>query len=384
MKKKLKIAFTINFSHERWLGGSNYFSNLFDAINQHSDHSIIIFTGLDKAKLNPNFKNYKIIYLKVLDNRKKMNILINYLRLLMLILFKRDFIMEKLFNKYKIDILSHSFPLGKYSKIKSIYWVSDLQHLHLKHLFPLKIRFRRWLDTFVAIHNSSIILFSSKVVRKKFLIKFSVNEKKTKVLNFLNRLPVKKPKSKLFKTIKNYFIISNQFWIHKNYDLIIDSLIELKKKNLKPLVISTGTKFDWRSSTYYNNLIKKIKSNKLNNFRILGRVSREEQLYLIMNAKYLINPSKSEGWNSAIEEAKSLNTKVLASNLEVHREQLGSQGIYFDRHNYQKLSKILQKSMINKKKITSYNYTRLYKINSINFRKFANVYKNIINTVIND
>ena len=45
-----------------------------------------------------------------------------------------------------------------------------------------------------------------------------------------------------------------------------------------------------------------------------------------MNALYLINPSKSEGWNSAIEEAKFLNTRVLASNLKVHHEQLGSKG----------------------------------------------------------
>ena len=54
-------------------------------------------------------------------------------------------------------------------------------------------------------------------------------------------------------------MISNQFWIHKNYDLIIDSLIELKKENIKPIILSTGTKFDWRSSTYYETLIKKIK-----------------------------------------------------------------------------------------------------------------------------
>ena len=44
-------------------------------------------------------------------------------------------------------------------------------------------------------------------------------------------------------------MISNQFWIHKNYDLIIDSLIELKKENIKPTIVSTGTKFDWRSSS---------------------------------------------------------------------------------------------------------------------------------------
>ena len=96
----------------------------------------------------------------------------------------------------------------------------------------------------------------------------------------MNKLPIKKPNGKLFKQFRKYFMISNQFWIHKNYDLIIDSLIELKKK-YKPIIVSTGTKFDWRSSTYYETLIKKIKKNKLSNFKILGNLSREQQLSLI-------------------------------------------------------------------------------------------------------
>ncbi len=378
MIKKKNLGFIINFSHERWLGGSNYFSNLFDGIRQHSNNSITIFTGLNKKKLNPNFKRFKIIYLSILDPNKKINILVNYLRLLILILFKRDFILESILKKYKIEILSHSYSLGKYSKIKSISWIPDLQQLHLKHLFSLKKRFKRWLDIFILKDNSSIILFSSKTVRDDFLLHYNIKKERTAILNFLNRLPIKKPNSRLFKKFKKYFMISNQFWIHKNYDLIIDSLIDLKKENIEPTIVSTGTKFDWRSSTYYETLIKKIKKNKLSNFKILGNLSREQQLSLILNAAYLINPSKSEGWNSAIEEAKSLNTRVLASNLKVHKEQLGSKGIYFDENNYKKLTEILKKVIFNEKKNKRITYSKLYKINQINFKKFSIAYNKII------
>tara|TARA_E500000178_G_scaffold355755_2_gene429613 strand:+ start:1842 stop:2987 length:1146 start_codon:yes stop_codon:yes gene_type:complete len=381
MIKKKNLGFIVNFSHKRWLGGSNYFFNLFEGIRLYSNNSITIFTGLNKKKLNPNFKKYKIVYLSILDPNKKINILINYLRLLILILFKRDFILEYTLNKYKIEILSHSFPLGKYSKIKSIYWIPDLQHLNLKNLFSIKKRFKRWFENFVSINNCSIILFSSKTVRKEFLLNFSIEKNKTAVLNFLNKLPTNKPTGKLFKKFINYYIISNQFWIHKNYDLIVDCLIELKKINIKPIIVSTGAKFDWRSSTYYESLIKKIKKNKLSNFKILGNISRQEQLSLIMNAKYLINPSKSEGWNSAIEEAKSLNTRVIASNLKVHREQLGSKGIYFDINNYHNLIKILKKMKLNQKRVKKINYKKLYKININNFEKFSKTYNKIVSKV---
>ncbi len=378
MTKKKNLGFIINFSHERWLGGSNYFSNLFEGMRLYSNNSITIFTGLDKKKLNPKFRRLKIVYISMLDPNKKINILINYVRLLILILFKRDFILESVLKKYRIEILSHSFPLGKYSKIKSVSWIPDLQQLHLKHLFSLKKRFKRWLDIFILKDNSTTILFSSKTVRDDFLLNYNIKKEKTAVLNFLNKLPIKKPNGTLFRKFGKYFMISNQFWIHKNYDLIIDSLIELKKKNIKPTIVSTGTKFDWRSSTYYETLIKKIKKNKLFNFKILGNLSREQQLSLIMNAIYLINPSKSEGWNSAIEEAKSLDTRVLASNLKVHKEQLGPKGTYFDVNNYKKLSKILKKVILDKKKNKRISYSKLYKINQINFKKFSMTYNRII------
>lgn len=382
MSKKKNIGFIINFSHERWLGGSNYFSNLFEGIYLHTQNSITIFTGIKKEKLNPDFKKYNIIYLSILNPNKKINILINYLRMFVLVLFNRDFILEQTLNKYNIDILSHSFPLGRNSKIKSIFWIPDLQQLHLKELFSIKKKFKRWLDIYIASKNASIILFSSKTVRQIFLQKYPNFKKKLFVLNFLNKLPKKQPKSKLAKKFKNYFLISNQFWIHKNYDLIIKGLVELQKQQINPYILSTGTKFDWRSSSYYDNLLKKIKQNKLRNFIILGKVSREEQLGLILKANYLINPSRSEGWNSAIEEAKSLKTNVLASNLDVHKEQLGKNGIYFGCDDYLKFSYILKKKYLKTKKEKKIRYNNLYNLNKFNFKKFALSYQNILGKII--
>ena len=381
MSKKKNIGFIINFSHERWLGGSNYFSNLFEGIYLHTQNSITIFTGIEKEKLNPDFKKYNIIYLSILNPNKKINILINYLRMFILVLFNRDFILEQTLIKYNINILSHSFPLGKNSKIKSIYWIPDLQQLQLKELFSIKNKFKRWLDIYIASKNASVILFSSKTVRQIFLQKYPNLKKKLFVLNFLNKLPKKQPKSNLAKKFKNYFLISNQFWIHKNYDLILKGLVELKKQKLNPYILSTGTKFDWRSSSYYSNLLKKIRQNKLSNFIILGKVSREEQLGLILKANYLINPSRSEGWNSAIEEAKSLKTNVLASNLDVHKEQLGKKGIYFGCDDYLRFSYILKKKYLKtkKKKIC---YKNLYNLNKSNFKKFALIYQNILWKII--
>ncbi len=381
MKKKLKIAFIINFSHERWLGGSNYYLNIFKAIRLHTNHSIKIFTGINKTKLNPGFIDYEVIYLKSLNPKLKMNIFTNYIRIFTLMFFKRDFILEKILKKYNIDVLSHSFPLGLNSNIKSLYWIPDLQELFLKDNFSLKKRLKRWIDNYIAISNSSGILFSSKTMRNIFNKLYQKSKKKSHVLKFINYLPENKPKGNLTKNLKNFFLISNQFWIHKNYEVVLNALIELKKKKLSPLIISTGTKHEYRSSTYYSSLLSKIKNNRLINFKILGKISRNEQLNLILNAKYLINPSKFEGWNTAIEEAKSLKTPVIASNLNVHREQLGKNADYFDPNKFKYLSNIIKDKMNIKEKKTKKNYKKLLKTNRKKFKLFAHQYNKILNNL---
>ena len=91
------------------MGGSNYYLNIFKAIRLHTNHSIKIFTGINKTKLNPGFIDYEVIYLKSLNPKLKMNIFTNYIRIFTLMFFKRDFILEKILKKYNIDVLSQ-FP----------------------------------------------------------------------------------------------------------------------------------------------------------------------------------------------------------------------------------------------------------------------------------
>ena len=382
MKEKKNIGFIINFSHEGWLGGSNYFENLLTAIKTQTKHNIKIFTGIKKSLLNPEFRNYDIIYLDILNPKKKKNILINYLRIILLIIFQRDFFLEKELNRYKIDILSHSIPVGKKSKIKSIYWIPDLQEIFLKKNFTFKTRFKRWLFNYLSAENATAVLFSSNVMREIFIKQHPKLRDKYFVLRFLNFLPPKKPIGKIYKKFKNYFLICNQFWLHKNYDLIIQTLIKLKKEKKFPIIVSTGAKKDWRSNSYFNNLLQKIKKNKLSNFKILGKISRVEQLNLIYEANYLINPSKFEGWNSAIEEAKSLGTSVIASNLKVHKEQLGKKANYFNPDDANSLKKIIKNKMNKKIFSSKKNYENLVKKNRNNFKVFSKSYEKILYHVL--
>ena len=59
------------------------------------------------------------------------------------------------------------------------------------------------------------------------------------------------------------------------------------------------------------------------------------------HAQAVLQPSLFEGWITVIEDAKSLQAPVVASNIPVNIEQLGPNGVYFDPHDDKKLAELL-------------------------------------------
>lgn len=55
--------------------------------------------------------------------------------------------------------------------------------------------------------------------------------------------------------------------------------------------------------------------------RLLGFVERTEQLCIMKNAAFIVQPSLCEGWGTVLEDAKVLDKAVLLSDIPVHREQ---------------------------------------------------------------
>jgi glycosyltransferase involved in cell wall biosynthesis len=58
-------------------------------------------------------------------------------------------------------------------------------------------------------------------------------------------------------------------------------------------------------------------------------------------AKAIIQPSLFEGWSTVIEDAKSLQVPVIASNIDVHKEQMEDRGVYFEATNELDLANVL-------------------------------------------
>jgi hypothetical protein len=81
-------------------------------------------------------------------------------------------------------------------------------------------------------------------------------------------------------------------------------------------------------------------------FRHLGHIPFVDVLALNAEAELVINPSRFEGWASAVEEAKSLSTLLALSDIPIHREQVPD-AKFFSLDNPKDLAIILKDQAMN-------------------------------------
>ena len=139
-----------------------------------------------------------------------------------------------------------------------------------------------------------------------------------------------------------YFLCANQFWRHKNHGLVLRALAEAGAEG--PPVAFTGLEEDYRDPDYGPS-VRRL-ANELgvqDRARFLGFIPRTDQLGLMAGAIALIQPSLCEGWSTSIEDAKALGRHVLASDIAVHREQLGANADFFGGEDARALAALMQR-----------------------------------------
>ena len=351
----IKVGFIINFERDHWVGGYNHFVNLFKFIKQSKTKNIepvLITDNLKRIKKENSFKGFKVISTNLVSNTNKYTRLVNKI---LIIVFGKNFLFDRFLKKNKITILSHSGFTGIQSKIKSYPWLPDFQELHFPENFSLKKRILRKINILLSTKHSTRIIVSSKSVQKDLKKISNKSYKKSILLNHTNNVvPFNKLKSleylkKKYNIERNFYLLPNHYWVHKNHIVVLKALKFIKKPKFQ--IVSTGMCFDHRKPRHFLNLEKYIKENKLNNsYKILGIVSFLDLCSLMYHSLGVINPSKSEGWGNSADQATLLGNQAILSDIAVHKEQKKNNFTYFKPNDYKKLAKILIKSTSNKRR----------------------------------
>ena len=251
------------------------------------------------------------------------------------IIYKQENIV-KVIQKYNLDII---FPYMKFNDLHTptIGYLYDCQHRYLPEFFDAETRKAR--DSFFQcmINNYKTIIVNSKAVQKDLINFFNATSEQIFVLPYTPKIDLRfykdySSKIKKYKLPARYFMMSNQFWVHKDHPTALRAFAEYLKTDSDMEFIFTGAMEDSRCPNYVNELKQLLKDLKIENkVRFLGLIPKEEQLQIMKDAKAVIQTTLFEGGpgGGSVWDAISLGVPVILSDIITNQEVSYSRAHFF-------------------------------------------------------
>ncbi len=246
-------------------------------------------------------------------------------------------------NRHNIQV---SLPIGgALGACRWAGWIPDFQHRFMPELFSEREIASRDAGIGTLAGEAKTIVFSSASAAADFAAFYPQSRAKSEVLRFHTHpdeawfagdpLAVVRQ----FHLPERFFIVSNQFWQHKNHAVLFRALALLRERGVEPAVVCTGHPTDFRSKDYFNSLLRMLHELGIApQVHLLGLIARREQIQLMRAALAVVQPSLFEGWSTVVEDARALGKPVIYSDLAVHLEQNPPDGVPFQRDSAESLA----------------------------------------------
>lgn len=383
MAKTKRIGLLFSYD-EAWVAGAYYIMNLVHALKTlpvNEQPKLIFYIKNDNDHLivtQLNYLNYDVVVL---------NSPLPFWKRVVNVLYRKSFNENRFLNfpnKFDLDIVfPYKYDASVHSEkywIGRLFWIPDFQEVYFPQFFSEEeILFRKAMQSFIVKHNYPVVLSSYNAL-SHLVEKYGKNNRNEFVLNFAVTHPSiehldKSVILKKFSIDRPYFFAPNQFWAHKNHKAILEALVELKVHHPDILVVFSGKESDYRNPNYFSSIKQFVAVNNLDQHVLfLGFIDREEQLLLIKESMGIIQPSLFEGWSTVVEDAKAFNKFVIASNLEVHKEQLNQNYLLFDPHKKEDLILQILNFIEHRPIIIACNYSQ-------NVKKFGQDFMKIVEQI---
>ena len=245
------------------------------------------------------------------------------------------------------DNAVHDIPTAK------VGWIPDFQHYRLPELFSLKDLAARdaLFDTIAG--DCELVIVSSESAREDFETFLPLFAEKARVLPFPSILWAASLTEDPQRVVLNYHLpakygfVANQFWRHKNHSVLPDALSILKRQGIELPLVLTGLPTDYRDtenqhlSEFFQACARLGVGNQVH---FLGHLPYWDMISLMRCAAVVIQPSRFEGWNTSVEDAKALGRPLLCSDIPVHRDQAPEALGFFEAISSEQLAHLLSAS----------------------------------------
>lgn len=273
--------------------------------------------------------------------------------------------------------------LGKNFPIPWIGYIYDFQHKYYPEFFTKKEIKSRNRNFEKILYHANKVIVNSKDTENDITRFYPQTKSVVSVLPFAPQLIMKwlddeenqQEILKKYSINKDYYIICNQFWIHKNHSVAFEAIKLMKERGKEITLVCTGMTEDFRFPKYFASLQDFIKSNNLDkNVMILGLIPKLDQIQILRNARALIQPTLFEGGpgGGATYDAIALGVPVILSDIEINKEVKGENVSYFEKSNPNSLCQEIEKFEQNKERVF-FNSNELIEFGNKRKRELGNM-----------
>lgn len=220
--------------------------------------------------------------------------------------------------------------LGSSFRLGWIGYIPDLQHKRLPQWFREEEckerdgRFTKLLDEApaVVVNSASVVRdireFYPAARAKLFSLPYC-----PPVMQWQFSAAERQGIRKAYSLPERYFIVSNQFWIHKSHETAFRALREVRGAVRDVGLVCTGETSDYRWPEHFTHLKAVVEECGLQgSVRILGQIPKRDQLLVMSESLAVVQPTLFEGGpgGGAVYDAVSMNKPCIVSDIAVNRE----------------------------------------------------------------
>lgn len=223
-----------------------------------------------------------------------------------------------------------SISLGRSFPLPWIAYIPDLQHKRLPHFFSARERMARDRIFLRILEDAQVVVVNAAAVVQDIEEFYPRHKARLFSLPFCppaNSLSFDKDSAsrvrQTYRLPSKYFMISNQFWVHKSHETAFMALRQVRDEGHDVDLVCTGNTQDYRWPDHFGNLQALIDRNNLqDHIHILGLIPKIDQLALMHQSIAVIQPTLFEGGpgGGAVYDAISINTPSIVSDIPVNRE----------------------------------------------------------------
>jgi len=235
--------------------------------------------------------------------------------------------LERIMREYEIDIFLPSINILPEHIPYVTYW-PDCQPKHYPEFFNDEAQ-RVRDDRINGLFSTGRAMIINSLDAKNDMLKFYTPNSEqifnlpfAPIIEFEKLIP--RPEiSAAYGITGKYFMVCNQFWIHKSIETVITAANLAKNEGLNIKILFTGKMQEPRKPSYIDMLRQMVVDLGVGNIILfLDYIPKDDQIELMKGSVAIIQPTLFEGGpgGGSIYDAVSLGVRAIASNIPINHE----------------------------------------------------------------